>query len=178
MKTTTTALLTALALGASVWATQAQDNKDGAPPRGPRDGAGERPERGGPQGERPDRGPGGPGGDRQRRPMPPIIGALDANGDGVIDEQEIANASAALRKLDKNGDGKLTMEEMMPPRSSGFAGGPEGGPNGQRGPRDGGPDGERRPEGAGFGPEGRGPRPGGDADGAPQPARRRPSAEQ
>jgi hypothetical protein len=42
--------------------------------------------------------------------------ALDANGDGVIDEVEIANAPAALRSLDKNNDGKLTMEELRPPR--------------------------------------------------------------
>jgi len=65
----------------------------------------------------PHRGPGperGPGGDGQRRPPPPIIGALDANHDGVIDEQEIANASTALSTLDKNGDGKLTMEELRP----------------------------------------------------------------
>jgi hypothetical protein len=40
---------------------------------------------------------------------------LDANHDGVIDETEIANASAALRTLDKNGDGKLTLDELMPP---------------------------------------------------------------
>lgn len=42
----------------------------------------------------------------------PIIAALDANGDGVIDASEINNAPAALRKLDKNGDGKLTREEL------------------------------------------------------------------
>jgi hypothetical protein len=41
---------------------------------------------------------------------------LDANHDGIIDQTEIANASAALLKLDKNGDGKLTRDELMPPR--------------------------------------------------------------
>lgn len=71
--------------------------------------------------------PGGPGGPGQR-PVPPLMAALDANHDGVIDETEIANASAALKKLDKNGDGKLTMEELRPPR-------PEGGPGGRRGPK-------------------------------------------
>ena len=39
--------------------------------------------------------------------------ALDANHDGVIDANEIANAPAALKTLDKNGDGKLTPDEFM-----------------------------------------------------------------
>jgi Ca2+-binding EF-hand superfamily protein len=46
--------------------------------------------------------------------MDPVISALDANSDGVIDQNEIAGASAALKKLDKNGDGKLTQEELRP----------------------------------------------------------------
>jgi hypothetical protein len=45
-----------------------------------------------------------------------LFGALDANHDGIIDETEIANASTALKTLDKNGDGKLTKDELMPPR--------------------------------------------------------------
>lgn len=74
------------------------------------------------------RGPGGQGGPGTggRRPPPPIIAVLDANHDGAIDADEIANASKALKKLDKNGDGKLTQDELRPPR-------PEGGP-GQDGP--------------------------------------------
>ena len=87
-------------------------------------------------------GPGGPGG--QRRP-PAIIGALDANHDGVIDADEIANASAALKKLDKNGDGKLTREEFLGPRPEG-----QGGPGGEgRGRPPGGPgnsDSGKRPQ--------------------------------
>jgi hypothetical protein len=52
-----------------------------------------------------------------RRPPPlPLVLALDVNGDGIIDASEIANASAALLKLDKNGDGQLTPDEYMPPR--------------------------------------------------------------
>jgi len=65
----------------------------------------------------------GPRGDAPRMRMP-LIAALDANSDGVIDADEIANAPAALKKLDKNGDGKLTREELMPPRPEGAGPGP------------------------------------------------------
>jgi hypothetical protein len=59
---------------------------------------------------------------QQRRPGNPIIAALDANGDGTIDATEISNAPAALRKLDKNGDGKLTREELRPGNRQGQSG--------------------------------------------------------
>src|SRR5205823_1008337 len=78
-------------------------------------------------GPRPPRGPRGDG----ARPVPPLVAALDANHDGVIDESELAAATAALKTLDKNGDGKITMDEIRPPRPNG---GPGGGPNGA-GPR-------------------------------------------
>jgi hypothetical protein len=72
-----------------------------------------------------------------RRPMPAIVTALDTNHDGVIDADEIANASAALKKLDKNGDGKLTRDEYLgkPPGGRPPMGGPggPGGPDGQGG---------------------------------------------
>ena len=64
-------------------------------------------------------------GQGQRRPGNPLVTAVDANGDGTIDASEISNAPAALRKLDKNGDGKLTREELRPSRPDG-AGRPEG----------------------------------------------------
>ena len=51
-----------------------------------------------------------------QRPMPPLFVALDVNHDGVIDADEIAKASESLKALDKNGDGKLTPEELRPPR--------------------------------------------------------------
>jgi Ca2+-binding EF-hand superfamily protein len=103
------ALLGALALGLSGWSLTAQDNGGTPPPDGP-----------------PPHHPGGPGG--PHRPPPAIIGALDANHDGVIDADEIANASAALRTLDKNGDGKLTPDEFMgPPPGGPMAGGQMGG---------------------------------------------------
>ena len=40
-----------------------------------------------------------------------VLGALDADQDNVISAAEIENAPAALWKLDKNHDGKLTAEE-------------------------------------------------------------------
>lgn len=80
--------------------------------------------------------------DAPRPPTPLIVKALDVNGDGVIDATEIANASAALLKLDKNGDGKLTRDEYIgkrPPRPSqdDMGGGNEAGgppPDGNAGP--------------------------------------------
>jgi hypothetical protein len=57
-----------------------------------------------------------PGFNGHRPPRPPIIAALDVNGDGVIDAQEIANAPAELLTLDKNGDGQLTPDEYRPHR--------------------------------------------------------------
>jgi len=106
---------------------------------------------GGPQ-DRP--GPGGPeGGHRMFRPPPvALIGALDSNHDGVIDADEIANSIEALKKLDKNGDGKLTPDEFVGRRPD-----RPGGPDGQRGPdgQGGGPDGQRGPRGPrGQGPDG------------------------
>lgn len=44
----------------------------------------------------------------------PLLGAIDANHDGVISADEIANASAALATLDANGDGELTRDEFCP----------------------------------------------------------------
>jgi hypothetical protein len=68
-------------------------------------------------------------------PMPPLMRALDTNCDGVIDAGEIANASAALLKLDLNGDGKLTADELRPPRPSGTSENRFGPPPGFRHPR-------------------------------------------
>jgi hypothetical protein len=84
-----------------------------------------------PGGPPPPRG-GGPG--REGR-HPPLIAALDANGDGVIDAQEIASASAALKKLDINADGKLTAEEYhpAPPGGQGGLEGHSGRPGGKTG---------------------------------------------
>ncbi len=60
----------------------------------------------------------------------PSIGfiALDANGDGVLDADEIAAAPAVLAKLDKNSDGQITSEEARPamPEGRGRGGRGEG----------------------------------------------------
>jgi EF hand len=83
--------------------------------------------------------------------VPPVFAALDTNHDGVIDADEIANAPAALKTLDKNGTGQLTIEELMGPRPHGMGmghgpggPGPDGG-QGPDGPPDGGPDGGQMP---------------------------------
>ena len=131
-------------------------------PRGPRDGA-----RGfdGPPGGGPMRGP-------QMLMRLPVIAALDANRDGEISASEIENATAALKKLDHNKDGKLDLAEMRPtdfgPPEGGRGdfgarrGGPPEGP--PRGPRDG--DFGDRPRGS----QDRGPRGAdqGDPDGPPR----------
>jgi hypothetical protein len=69
-------------------------------------------------------------------PVPPIVTALDLNHDGVIDADEIAKASDSLKTLDKNGDGKLTLDELRPPRPEGFGGGEKGRGEGHRFHRD------------------------------------------
>lgn len=102
MKTNTTALLTALVLGATALSTSAQD----APGRSSR--------RPGPEFN-----PGTP--NRPERPnqappvgVPTLLKTLDANHDGVIDTTEISAAPAALRALDANGDGTVTLDELRP----------------------------------------------------------------
>ena len=67
----------------------------------------------------------------------PLMAALDGNHDGILDEKEIANASAALKKLDKNQDGKIDREELRPPRPETRArpDGPRGEGEGQPRPR-------------------------------------------
>ncbi len=95
--------------------------------RGPRDG-----DRGGPRfGGRGFGGP--PSGDSDRRrgggPPPeimirmyPVMNTLDADNDGEISASEIENAAASLKRIDRNGDGKLTIDEMRPVYASGREG--------------------------------------------------------
>ncbi len=56
------------------------------------------------------------GPDRRRPPKPPIDLVLDANGDEIIDADEIANGTVALQTLDANDDGVLTADEYLPQR--------------------------------------------------------------
>jgi EF hand len=97
MKTITKVTLALLALGTMVLVAPAQDN--GGPPGG------------GPPGGGPP-----PGQGFHHPPRLPLVQALDTNHDGIIDSNEIANASAELLTLDKNGDGQLTPDEYLPPR--------------------------------------------------------------
>lgn len=81
-------------------------------------------------------GPGGPGGMRGGRPQMPIVAALDVNTNGVVEAAELANASKALLKLDKDGDGRLSATELQPQRP---------GSNQQQQPQFTPPDGGKRP---------------------------------
>ncbi|WP_417734543.1 hypothetical protein [Rosistilla oblonga] len=134
----TAALL--VSVGVSAGIAVAQD--------GPGDGDRPRPRDGGPR----DRGPrdGAP-----RLPPIPILEALDSNGDGMLDATEIEQAAKALKSLDRDNDGVLSFQEMMPaPRGDRGPGGPQG-----RGDRPEMRDGQGRPDG-----EGRRPRPEGEGN--------------
>ena len=132
-------LILVFTIGASASLLLAEDNKPSA--GGP-------PTPGKPPGQA---GPGNSGGPGGQRPAIPIILALDLNKDGVIVAGEITKAAESLKKLDKNGDGKLTEDEYRPQR-------PGGGPGESGGGR--GPGGER--------PESRGSAGGGAGKGGPQ----------
>jgi hypothetical protein len=94
--------------------------------------------------------------------MFPIMAALDADGNGEISAEEIKAAPAALKKLDKNKDGKLTEAELRPtfPGFGGSRGGSDRGGS-SRGGR------------GGFGGRGGAPkgRPSFEGDDRPQPPR-------
>ena len=156
------------------------------PPQEDRPPGGDRPDGPPPEGRRGERGPDGPGGPGEpgRPPMPnPLVAALDKNGDREISAEELQAATASLLTLDKNSDGKLTDDEMRPPRpeGAGRGDGPPGregapglgdGPPGREGAGRG--DGPPRREGAGRGDGppggGRGPE-GGGPGGPPNPER-------
>ncbi|MFN0122568.1 MAG: hypothetical protein ACKV2V_18890 [Blastocatellia bacterium] len=74
-----------------------------------------------------DRGPGGPGGGDFMR-FDRALAAINTNRDTMISADEISDAAAALRTLDKNGDGQLTEDELRPEFPGGRPGGPEGRP--------------------------------------------------
>ncbi len=91
------------------------DRPEGRPPEGRQ----ERPRDGGPEG-------------RPRFPNP-VLEAIDADKNGELSAEEIANAATALKSLDKNSDGKLDMAETRPNfegMGRGFGGPPGGGQGG------------------------------------------------
>lgn len=121
---------------------------EGAPPRP--EGAPPRPEGAPPR--RPDSPPGPP-------PGGGLFGALDTDRNGELSTAEIVAAGTALLKLDRNGDGKLTPDEVFGPGGP-AGGGPAGRPGvGQPGnglpPGD--PNAARRPGQRGFGLGGQNP---------------------
>lgn len=145
------------------------------PPGGELPPRGDHPDGPPPGGRRGEGGPGEPG----RPALPnPLVAALDTNGDHEISAEELAAAATSLLTLDKNKDGKLTDDEMRPPRPErgrGFGRG-DGPPRGEGFGRGDGPPGRpdaRRGDGP-PGRHGRGPgdgRPGGGPMGPPNPER-------
>lgn len=125
-----------IVMASSCEAFQGRPDRQG-PPGGGRGGPGGGGQRGGPGGDRGGFQRGGPGGERggPGAMEVPIIQALDANSDGRVSTEEMQNAASALRGLDKNGDGFLDHDEMMPARRE--RGGRRGGGGGQGGPRGG-----------------------------------------
>jgi hypothetical protein len=103
---------------------------EGGPKRGPKQDQGEGDAEGG-------RGrPQGP---------PPLIAVLDADRDREISAEEIAGAPESLKKLDKNGDGKLDMQELRPKPPEGEEGQGPRPPRGPHGNKKGGPGGAMAP---------------------------------
>src|SRR4029079_14569422 len=52
---------------------------------------------------------------RPQRNVLPLLQALDSNRDGIIDQEEMDNATVNLEILDRNDDGELSAEEYSRP---------------------------------------------------------------
>ena len=137
MKGLVAGLIAAMAAGllATVVVAEPADGQDSRGPDRRRGGWGRQQGEGDAWGQRGEpRGRRGRQGRGQRPPGPhPLMAALDADKDGEISAAEIANAAAALKTLDKNGDGKLAGDEVQPDfRGRGDRAG-RGGPGGPAG---------------------------------------------
>ena len=146
MKYLTTGALSIFAVSLLAFAIMAQP-PGGA--QGMQRGRGGGPGRGEPQGQQSGHQP----------PMNLLIVALNANGDEEISAAEIKKAAASLKKLDRNNDGRLTVDELMPagppafggPGQGGFARQGRGGRGEGRGPQRGGFEQDGQPAGPGHG---------------------------
>jgi hypothetical protein len=49
---------------------------------------------------------------------PAIVGALDANRDGTLQNEEVTNAVAAIMRLDRDGDAQISPSELQPRNSA------------------------------------------------------------
>jgi len=82
-----------------------------------------------------------PKGERQPPPVPPVFAALDTDHDRVLSTGEINAAPEVLAKLDKNGDGEITLDELHLPKPEK----PETGDNDDKDEPQGPPPGKRMP---------------------------------
>lgn len=119
-------------------------------------------QRGGQRGGGGQRGERSQGGQGARGQTPPLLRVFDTDGDNELSPDEIDAAAQALRKLDRNKDGRLTAEELRPQQRGQFGGGrgqaQQGGGRGQaqgRPQQQGGPGG-RGQQGGGRGQQGGG----------------------
>jgi outer membrane protein assembly factor BamB len=123
--------------GEPIWKTHVPDQGAGGP------GAAVAGAPGGAPGGRGPGGPGGPGGMPDLMQFMPVLKALDADGNREISVNEMDAAPDVLAKLDKNKDGKLVADEVVPDMGNrgggardqgGRQGRPQGGPGGRGGP--------------------------------------------
>ena len=126
MKNSTKLITIALIFGLTAGSAFAQDQQRRGPGQDGNRGPGQDGQRGGFGGDR-----GGRGGFTP--PPNPLATALDTDNDGELSAAEIANAVAALKSLDKDGDGKISREEMRPQFGGGDRGGMRGGDRGGQG---------------------------------------------
>jgi hypothetical protein len=75
----------------------------------------------------------------RERPMPPIMEALDQNGDGTISKRELKRASQSLLEMDEDESGALESEELKPEKRQEGDSQQRGGSGGQGGQRGDGP---------------------------------------